>query len=94
MIAGKDSSYGLLDQVRPDPRGPGSLYFFNNSEVAYYSGETGFVPVLTGSDLTITGQQSTTWQLLPMGNCTWPPMTGYISGKTGAYIATSTGSRA
>jgi hypothetical protein len=52
-IADKGSRYGLLDQARQDPRG--GIYFFNNSMVVHYSRDQGFVPVLSGSDLLISG---------------------------------------
>jgi hypothetical protein len=53
MIADKDSTFGSLMNVRRDPKG--GVYFFNGTEVVHYSREQGFVPVLTGRDLTITG---------------------------------------
>jgi ligand-binding sensor domain-containing protein len=54
LIANKDSTYGLLTNVRRDPH-DGGVFFFNNSGVVHYSRDMGFVPVLTGTDLTITG---------------------------------------
>ena len=53
MIAGKGSPFGLLMNVRRDPQG--GVYFFNDTEVVHYSREQGFVHVLAGTDLTITG---------------------------------------
>ena len=53
MIAGKSSTFGLLMNVRRDPQG--GVYFFNSTDVVHYSRERGFVPVLAGTDLAITG---------------------------------------
>jgi ligand-binding sensor domain-containing protein len=54
LIADKDSSFGLLGNVRHDPYG-GGVFFFNNSRVVHYSRNQGFVPFLTSTDLIITG---------------------------------------
>jgi len=51
-IASRDSTYGMLDELKKDHSG--GIYFFNDSVVAHYSSGEGFVPVLTSSDLAIT----------------------------------------
>jgi hypothetical protein len=50
-IAGKDSSFGLLEHVRRDPRG--GVYFFNQSCIFHYSQASGFSRVLDDHDLSI-----------------------------------------
>lgn len=73
-IATKDSTYGLLDELKRDYSG--GVYFFNDSAVAHFSLEAGFVPVLTSSDLAITS----------------PPINDLVSGPDGKlYLATDNG---
>jgi len=52
-IAAKDSTYGLLKQVRRDPLG-GAL-FFNKTMVAHYAQNTLFTQVLTSDMLFVSG---------------------------------------
>jgi ligand-binding sensor domain-containing protein len=73
-IASRDSTYGLLDELKKDHSG--GIYFFNDSAVAHYSSDEGFVPVLTSSDLAITR----------------PPINDLVSGPDGKlYLATDNG---
>jgi len=73
-IASRDSTYGLLDELKKDHSG--GIYFFNDSVVAHYSSDEGFVPVLTSSDLAITH----------------PPINDLVSGPDGKlYLATDNG---
>jgi hypothetical protein len=51
-IAGKDSTYGLLDRVRRDPHG--GAYFFNGTSVFHYSQASNFSRVLDRHDLSIS----------------------------------------
>jgi ligand-binding sensor domain-containing protein len=53
LVADRDSSYGLLNNVRRDPTG--GVFFFNDSEVVHYSGDRGFTPILSSKDLTTSG---------------------------------------
>jgi hypothetical protein len=51
-IAGKYSTYGLLDMVKPDYYG--GVLLFNDTTVVHYSPTGNFSPVLTNRDLSIT----------------------------------------
>ncbi|OPY43091.1 MAG: Two component regulator propeller [Methanoregulaceae archaeon PtaU1.Bin222] len=73
-IASRDSTYGLLDELKKDHSG--GVYFFNDSVVAHYSTDEGFVPVLVNSDLAVTD----------------PPINDLVSGPDGKlYLATDNG---
>jgi ligand-binding sensor domain-containing protein len=73
-IASRDSSYGMLDELKKDHSG--GIYFFNDSTVAHYSSNEGFIPVLTSRDLAITR----------------PPINDLASGPDGKlYLATDNG---
>jgi ligand-binding sensor domain-containing protein len=50
QIAGRDSTYGLQRQVKPDPLG--GVYFSNASTVVHYDPAHGFTPVVTTAGLT------------------------------------------
>jgi ligand-binding sensor domain-containing protein len=50
LLAGKDGTFGLLEQVKKDPLG--GVYFFNASTVIHYDTTRGFTPVLNIIDLT------------------------------------------
>ena len=50
-IAPRYSTYGFLEQVKPDPDPRGGIYLYNKSMVVHYDPERGFIPVLTGSDI-------------------------------------------
>ena len=47
-IQDKNDPCGLLGQVRQDPLG--GAYFFNSTEVAHYTADTGFTPILSKGD--------------------------------------------
>jgi ligand-binding sensor domain-containing protein len=51
-IAGKDSTYGLLEHVKRDPQG--GVYFFNNTCIFHYAQDPGFSEVLDRHDLSIS----------------------------------------
>ncbi|MDD1695197.1 MAG: hypothetical protein LUQ71_10780 [Methanoregula sp.] len=75
-IAGKESSYGLLDHVRLDP--DGGVYFFNATQVMHYSPDLNFTPVLTSQDLAIT--------LPSINDLAAGPDALYLATDTGIYI--------
>jgi ligand-binding sensor domain-containing protein len=50
-IASRYSTYGFLEQVKPDPDPRGGVYLYNKSMVVHYDPERSFIPVLTSSDI-------------------------------------------
>ncbi len=76
-IADKDSTYGLLEQVKRDPMG--GVYFFNDSMVVHYSPGLNFTPALTSQDLSITRPAINDFAAAPDGKV-------YLATDDGIYI--------
>jgi ligand-binding sensor domain-containing protein len=77
QIAPKKGTYGLLEEVRRDPRG--GVYLFNDTMVIHYSPNSGFQKVLTQSDLSFSEMSINDLTAAPDGKL-------YLATDDGIYV--------